>query len=379
VGAHAQGNYYGEAMPSFPRYRTLDAWRGLACLAVVAYHSVFTEKPVAGNLFSWLVSLMQWGWLGVPVFFVISGYCIATIADSTARKGLPIRDYFWRRFRRIFPPYWIALAILLAVALFDYGLGETLIKRPWWFPWESIIGSITLTETWRPQVWGNPAKRLVLLQAWTLCYEEQFYAVVGLVMVLAPKRIFAAMALVTIASIPCYGQPWAKGFFFDGYWLAFAMGVLVYHATTYQSPRWEACSAVLLAAIAIGFWSISSPINKSNDMAQSLCAAGACATAMLLIKPCDNRLAEFWLLRPFMTAGVITYSLYLIHWPLVEIITQLAPRYGLRSDAGKVIVIVPTCVAASLLAGWVFYAAVEKRFLNVSHRCSTKESANGRS
>ena len=64
-------------------------------------------------------------WAGVPIFFVISGYCISATADSARRKGLPARTYFWRRFRRIFPPYWIFLMAAVTVGQEGERLTET--------------------------------------------------------------------------------------------------------------------------------------------------------------------------------------------------------------------------------------------------------------
>ena len=87
--------------------RTCRRWIGpvLACLLVVFYHCVFYAQPEKPHDDAFgLMTVMRVGWLGVPMFFVISGYCISATADNSRRKGHGLRQYFWRRFRRIFPP-----------------------------------------------------------------------------------------------------------------------------------------------------------------------------------------------------------------------------------------------------------------------------------
>ena len=101
--------------------------------------------------------------LGAPLFFVISGYCIASSLDSSRRKGTPPTRFLARRLWRIFPPYWASVAViaLLVMALDRLGLawlhrtavGLELaspfdLNRAQWF------GNLTLTETWRPLVGG---------------------------------------------------------------------------------------------------------------------------------------------------------------------------------------------------------------------------------
>jgi peptidoglycan/LPS O-acetylase OafA/YrhL len=66
------------------RYRSLDMWRGVACLMVVVFHSCFYADR---STTPWLGRLIGLGWLGVPIFFAISGFCVAA-ADSTRQRGI---------------------------------------------------------------------------------------------------------------------------------------------------------------------------------------------------------------------------------------------------------------------------------------------------
>jgi peptidoglycan/LPS O-acetylase OafA/YrhL len=155
--------------PRCPRYRSLDAWRGIACLLVIVAHSsnygVPDEPWVLSSLTYWLWATCHRFWIGVPIFFVISGYCISATADATRRKGRPATDYFLRRFRRIFPPFWVwflfsALVVGLSnlwspTFLQDGNVGIASLQTL--SIWQ-ILGNLTLTESWRPWVVGDQTR-----------------------------------------------------------------------------------------------------------------------------------------------------------------------------------------------------------------------------
>src|SRR5436190_8335590 len=87
-----------------PRYESLDHWRGLACLLVIVYHSTImhltsteTQQAAADggrSAVEWLLVQTHTFSVGVALFFVISGYCIAAAADSSRRKGHGVQQYF---------------------------------------------------------------------------------------------------------------------------------------------------------------------------------------------------------------------------------------------------------------------------------------------
>src|SRR5437867_496366 len=113
--------------PRRPRYWSLDIWRGFACLAVVVYHSCFYFQAERPDVNHEIKEILNRFWAGVPAFFVISGYCIAATADSTRRRG-SASQYFRRRLRRIFPPYWACLLLaLVGVELTTWAIGPGLL------------------------------------------------------------------------------------------------------------------------------------------------------------------------------------------------------------------------------------------------------------
>lgn len=334
------------------RYHSLDFWRGVACLSVVVFHSTFYASEAVTRFTEWLK-------YGVPIFFVISGYCIAAAAENCVRKQQSPLTYFKRRFRRIYPPYWIAfVAFAVVIGGLDIAIPRLFsdanqpIPRPWWLNGWQAFGNLTLTETWRAHVTG-PHKGFFLGHAWTLCFEEQFYAVMGLIVAVAPRRLFAASAAVTVAvagMLAAGAQPYVHGFFFDGHWLEFAAGILVYRAVNYGGKL--PAGGILIAGIAWLYWEPEYAI------------AFAFAIALLLLHPLDRMMSGSRVLSPVAWCGVMCYSLYLIHWPVCKGISHGAWMLGARSDAITLAVVVPLCMAASVVAGYGFHVFVERRFLN---------------
>ena len=231
------------------RYGTLDAWRGLACLGVIVFHSTvyIADGPFASRVQSEGGGVAEWAcvvcsrlWIGVPLFFVISGYCIAAAAVNGVERGRGIGTFLVRRFRRIYPPLWIYLIfsttalMLLPEALLPGPAGgfEQPIPRPQSLAWWHWLGQFTLTEEWRGNVVGPP-KHYFAGQLWTLCYEEQFYLAMAACAAVARRWLFAAVAAIStvvaliLIDVVRPGFP-INGFFFDGLWLAFAAGVIVY-------------------------------------------------------------------------------------------------------------------------------------------------------
>ena len=197
-----------------PRYQMLDVWRGLACLMVVVHHAGYALlwSDVGTHEGSTLRWWIVWGVnrlsLGVPIFFVISGYCILASVEATRRKGASPWTFLGRRFWRIYPPYWTALLFFIGVVVlldaFELGglhKGKFAVEldSPSALDWPRWLGNITLTETWRPHVWG-PERDIYTGVAWSLCYEEQFYFVCFLILLLAPKRTYACLLAISAAA-----------------------------------------------------------------------------------------------------------------------------------------------------------------------------------
>ncbi len=366
--------------PCSPRYRSLDIARGLACLLVVFFHSSFygveSLSEGDGAIVRLVLGACARGWVGVPIFFVISGYCISAAAEAHRREARGPFEYFRRRFRRIFPPYLAVLALTIAVVLLTElwlspGLlteGEHRVLDPRQLRWPQIVGNVTLTETWRPKL-GGPESALVLGPAWSLCYEEQFYAVTGLAVVLAPRKFFPVLAGITLLSAALLASPFRRAVawsFLDIRWFEFALGIGLYYVRNYLSRAWEirlATATAVLSALflAAQFRAITGAIPKSQT---EIFAALAFTALSLAASAHDSRLVSSAIGRKLARVGLWTYSIYLVHWPLVKAISHGLAKVGLASASTTALLTIPLCLVLSVVAGALFHHAVERRFLN---------------
>jgi peptidoglycan/LPS O-acetylase OafA/YrhL len=363
------------------RYSSLDVWRGVACLMVVCFHSVFyiTENPhypisdtVYGNIFR----VLNCGWIGVPVFFVISGYCIAAACESLGVTARSVGAYFFRRFKRIYPPYWCVLLIVLAPlcvkAVHQFFCNDIILFiDPWSLSISNWIGTATLTESWREHLMGDKS-RLFLTPAWSLCYEEQFYAVCG-VLLLSGRQWFypmlgmitAIIAIIVIAK-HSFSFPKIDGFFFDGRWLLFAAGLLVFysiHLGNQKFRRSAALALILTTGAAITWWHWGPKLEHEN-LAKELVVSSGFAFLLMLLHKYDSKMASQRWLKPFAFCGAMCYSLYLLHWPVVKGLSELFYRAGIQSEQGTLFITLPAALGFSVLLAWLFHLLVERRLMN---------------
>ncbi len=369
------------------RYALLDCWRGVACLMVVVAHAseiaalkyVEGQVPITDLAGQCVVALGAFR-AGVQIFFVISGYCISATVDGFGQRQKSVSQYFSRRFWRIYPPYW-ALFILMTVAVTVSELASSrgwipgslhITKSPLTLTGSQLLGNVTLTETWRHHLFGSE-KKLFLTHAWTLCYEEQFYLIVGLCLMLFPRRFFPSIIGVTVVSLAllvatAFNAVDITGFGFDRLWLPFAIGVLVYYRLSYanQSDNRRIdrglCVLAVVATIAnILPWNWS---ELSYGVVRSLATSAVFALLLISLYRWDSRLLAR---RPFKLmafVGRISYSLYLVHVPIVFVLVRILQKAGLRSDLQTLFVSIPLCLAISLPLAWVFFNLFERPFLH---------------
>jgi peptidoglycan/LPS O-acetylase OafA/YrhL len=335
------------------RYRSLDLWRGIACLSVIVYHAGMTDR-------GWAKTLTEPLHHGVTLFFVISGYCIAAAA-SRSTGGL---DYFWRRLRRILPPYWamMAGAVLFMLILGWLGLAhymtETEISEmdrfpePSWLNAWQWLGNLTLTESWRHLLIWKGGTRYFAGHSWTLMYEEQFYVVMG-VLLLLRIRLGAGVLVVTafVAALARFAPP---GPFFDGYWLLFAAGTAVFYWRN-ASPWFTAPTLIGLAGLA----HFARP-----GLTVEFLIGGTFAGLLYVLRPWDDQLIEIapdWL----YACGLRCYSIYLVHYPLTRFLAHSLAGHG---PWFAMLVITPISLTISLAVAWPFHAYVERRFMSTRQR-----------
>jgi peptidoglycan/LPS O-acetylase OafA/YrhL len=329
------------------RYDTLTHWRGLACLLVVMSHSVYGEY--------WFPSVdihRHFGAAGVAIFFVISGYCITAAVRSSRERGDSLLGFMRRRFWRIYPPYWAALVLALAVRLALHGRPSHTSGF-----WEAI-GNLTLTESWRWHFVG-PEQHHWMNPAWTLVQEEQFYLVCGLLLLLAARWYLPAtigLCFIVLATMLQDTLDFS-GSMFAGFWLAFAGGVFVFYAIHGTAFEKRLASLCLFATVVGGIF--------AGNYVLHIPYAAAFAPLALALHKHDAAVNAVRSLHWLRWCGTISYGWYLTHWFAVkELKFELFRDNGVDDPWVKLLVVIPFCVAASLLLlAWPFHVFVERRFM----------------
>jgi peptidoglycan/LPS O-acetylase OafA/YrhL len=304
------------------------------------------------------------GYVGVDVFFVISGYLITGhLAQDIALDRLSIRSFYARRLRRIAPALFVMLIVtwLLAALLF---LPSYLVNTS-----DALIaaaGSVSNIYLWKTLNYFAPdALFQPLLHTWSLSVEEQFYAVIPVTMAIASRWLRgrwvllfgpACLASFALSVYATTTAPTANFYFLPT--RAWELGIGSLLATTplpIITRRWAAevtgIAGLLLLAVPIHFFDDATPF-------PGLSALCPCIGSALLIhvgrsprSVATTMLAS----KPFVWVGLISYSVYLVHWPIVVFVrySTVAPLTGLQ---------IAGVIGASLLLGSLSWRFIEQPF-----------------
>jgi peptidoglycan/LPS O-acetylase OafA/YrhL len=154
--------------------RSLNGIRGIAVILVLAVHfDNLAVLPQTLLLFRWAGRAMSWGWCGVDLFFVLSGFLITGILLDTKNTEKRFQAFYSRRIRRIFPLYYALVLPCLAVSVFlRYSpLGKTYGPSP--MGWVTYL--LYLQNWWEP--FADLHHMRFLGPFWSLAIEEQFYLI----------------------------------------------------------------------------------------------------------------------------------------------------------------------------------------------------------
>ena len=370
-----------------PRYLSLDIWRGLACVMVVLHHASYPLTPdlrMGSGIEAWIkhaVIRVLWHMnIGVPLFFVISGYCIAASVDAARRRGKGSLAFLGRRFWRIYPPYWAAILCFIAVTSSLDAIGLWRLhedSRPSVVPLLSLheldaaqwLGNLTLTEGWRPLVWSTSASLNYIRVSWSLGYEEQFYFVCFLALLAFPKRLFATLAALTAVCVSLRVSASAFGLIpriegsFPMFWHEFAVGLAVYWRLNLCRSRTGgrvALATLVILAVCGLLGGFESPL-----LAHSTATAATFGLVLIVLRRWDAGIQGMSWLRPLRACGRRCYSMYLIHLPICTIGSVCLFEAGLTAFWQRALITIPAVTIASIAGSWLFFWTVERHFLNM--------------
>jgi peptidoglycan/LPS O-acetylase OafA/YrhL len=322
--------------------------RAIAVLSVLLFH-----LKIPG---------FQGGFIGVDVFFVISGYLITrNILRDEATCSFSFGAFYLRRTRRIYPALiFTVLITYLAGALWTAPLLFLDIAKEC----THALLSIANIQYWREasQYFAAKSDELALLHCWSLSLEEQFYLVWPALLIAAARTGYlrSAIILLTAASLiaTTLAGPTDRSavFFLMPFRIfEFGCGALVLFAG--QTPRRQATRELLSAG---GFAAIlaSALVLRPDGGRQELLFLIPCLGAAAVIWTGDTTFVSRAIRSRGLTAiGTISYSLYLSHWPIIFYSRFI---FGEAADSVGGIIIM---LAAMLFAATSMYYSVERRFI----------------
>ncbi|OAP42494.1 hypothetical protein AU381_14985 [Sinorhizobium glycinis] len=324
----------------------LDGLRAVAVIAVVAFHC---RLPLTGG-----------GSIGVDLFFVLSGYLITSILRSeiTETGTVSLARFYWRRALRLWPPLLLMLAAYVAVAPTLFPARDAII--------DTAIAATYLTD-YAMAFWHEP---LMIGHTWSLSVEEHFYLLWPLV-ILATRALsqlaLARFLIVAFVAATAWRiadsliwQDWYRTYYrFDTRMSGLMLGGLI--AVMPWRPKPETAAMIgRLAAYVLIIGLLMAPFRSPafigwGGMVVDLAAGGL---ILSVFSAEATKLHRFLTLRPLVYLGVISYSVYLWHYPMARLL-----RYDLPS--GVAFLLVAGC---SIAVAALSYELVEKPLKSMRRR-----------
>jgi peptidoglycan/LPS O-acetylase OafA/YrhL len=360
-------------MKATVRFNGLDHLRALAIIAVFFYHyggGIFGHHP------AWLANVCQFGWSGVDLFFVLSGYLIGGQLLRMVAEGrrVSIRDFYVQRFLRIMPVYWAVLSL--------YFIFPQLIERSHLPP---LWRFLTFTQNFGL----GEGEGLAFSQVWSLCIEEHFYLVLptlivgfsawkwrrhwlwlaGLLIALGCALRAYFWLLIQAGQARWYGAIYYPTYsHLDGLVVGVSIAAIFtfypeHRARLQKHSYWVLAGGVTLLYFASVVIDANQTSFASSVFGFPLVAVGfGCLVISALSPNCFLYSLDSPVTRMIAT---LSYSVYLIHKIVISVVQRAAETLQIDVDGTLTFLL---CILCSFFAAWVLYTVVERPFLRLRER-----------
>ncbi len=363
------------SLPHAPRLHGLDTLRAAAIVLVFAYHyMVFVSRTPT---FGWV---SQVGWVGVDLFFVLSGYLIANqiFAGQVQGRELSLKAFYARRLLRTLPNFYVVLALYFA------------------FP--SVMGGNTPPPLWRfvtftQNVFLQPGT--AFSHAWSLCIEEQFYLFLPAVALLGARHVrsvrvgWVVLVGTMLAAVALRAALWSRfgreadgalaGYYPNVYYATWARideflpGVAIAMVKNFHPSLWQRamlwpragfalatlCTAVMLTAMLL-FYEIDG-YGYGFAMTAFGYSLMASAFALLALSALTPGSVLHRVRVPGATAlAAWSYAIYLTHKAIAGMVQRELAAHGVSADSGLAVAVIGV---ACVLSGWLLYRLIETPFM----------------
>jgi peptidoglycan/LPS O-acetylase OafA/YrhL len=397
----AQAALEGAEARSIP---TLDGMRGIAVLLVLAFHFAWTfpgedaaaATTVIDKVAVRLHELLWSGWIGVDLFFVLSGYLITRglVAPSKKVLGTRLKMFWMRRVLRIFPLYYAFIIVGTIAALAVAGASAWVPGPSYWV----YMQNYSLAFDDEVLRWTA--------HFWSLAIEEQFYFVWPIVALMVSRRRLIPTILVLVpavvllraglvlkgAHVPAlaaalhdehgiaklvYRATFTRA---DGLLLGAFVAVTQREAMHPVSIAWRRLRFPIFVATALALSGLYVVARGLNDYDRRIMAVGyvslalffACSISMCADAVISARTARFLSWRPLVACGKVSYGMYIFHWPLVIFLVPRLVKMQAGMDTatqlGLTSAVIIGCIGAIYVVAEVSFRFFEMPFLKLKGR-----------
>jgi peptidoglycan/LPS O-acetylase OafA/YrhL len=329
----------------------LQGLRGLAVLSVVIYHC---HPRLEGT---WIHYVSLWGWAGVNLFFVLSGFLITSILLESRNKERYFRNFYGRRALRIWPVYVLLLVVVYLNA--PWFIGPTIAQAIKTAPWLAYIFFVqNLFHLALPPALGP---------TWSLAIEEQYYFVwAPIVRFIRSPWILATVLLIAAIGSPLLDHhvwltPTHTLIHLDGIALGSLLAIGL-HTLALSRRTWLISG---LAAAVLGFWATATIAAGTRFLDSALAVAfGGVVLAAIAATGARNPISAALRRGPLPFYGRISYGLYMIHIAIFIYFGWFdarMDRYGIPGN----LAVVAFRIAASTAAATILWYSFESQILKL--------------
>lgn len=354
------------------RIKELDGLRGIAVLVVINHHYM-----------SWLPQTGAWyGFLGVDLFFVLSGFLITSILLDLRDSEHYFKIFYSRRALRIFPPYFLGILVYLVAS---FALGKPGTVELWLqyilyfssllihFPFTHLLGKTADLPMAVPFGLGI---------MWSLSVEEIYYTIWAPIVRFTTEKYLAIILFAMIAIAP-FMRLWLIGdhvgilnFYcrMDGLAFGSALALLVLHRRLspqvwLRTDRWFDGLALVAAPLTVCYWLAAKEHALGPVAGITLADMSFALTIYALIRRAGGN--QFWVrifrAKWLRSVGMVSYSLYLFHYALLIVSGDLISQLHLSRRVNAVSVVLLALLMTFTVAYGLWYG-MESRILRWKDR-----------
>jgi peptidoglycan/LPS O-acetylase OafA/YrhL len=354
------------------RILELDGLRGIAVLAVVMDHYL-SWLPQTGS---------QYGWLGVDLFFILSGFLITSILLKLRDKEHYFGVFYKRRALRIFPPYFLGILVYFIVSLIAHKTGSVNL-------WTQYIFYYTSLYVGQPEESTTAVIMVVhlgLAVLWSLSVEELYYTFWAPVVRYTSRNGLIAVLVGMIVAAPLL-RWWLhtpeSGELYTFYCRMDALGYGSVLAMLIQDRRgrpaaWRSrerifdWAAIVMPVVTIAVWAIYRGNRNQIQISTLGVVLADISLALITFTILRKSGSVAWGMRalraPWLrSVGMVSYSLYLFHYPLARLVHPWVESLGLSRHASAIAQTLVSLIVSFAVAYGLWYA-MESRILNWKDR-----------